>query len=193
MLKSEALKLLNDKILTCTKCAELSQYRLDNSYKIVPGTGNPSAKIMVIGEAPGQNEAEQGLPFIGKAGNLLTNILNAAGWTREEVFISNTIKCRPPGNRDPQPEEASNCRPFLEMQIQIIDPLWILCVGKIASIYLLGKDPDTKIGDLRGETHNYLGKKVICTYHPSYLLRNPKAKEEVWKDIQPIILDLQQK
>lgn len=193
MLKQDALKLLDQKILTCTKCTELCQYKTDNNYKIVPGTGNPSAKVMIIGEAPGENEAKEGLPFIGKAGRLLTNIIARAGWNREDVFITNTIKCRPPQNRDPEPEEAANCRGFLEMQIKVIEPQWILCLGRIASIYLLGEDADSTIGSLRHKVHEYQGRKVICTYHPSYLLRTPTAKEEVWKDLQPIILDLQPK
>lgn len=190
MLKHEALELLNQRILACTKCDELVVQRQSCNGKIVPGAGSSTAKLMIIGEAPGQQEEKDGLPFVGKAGSLLTNILKAAGWNRDDVFIANTIKCRPPSNRDPKPEEAANCRQFLEMQIRVIDPVWILCLGRIASIYLLGKDSDATIGSLRGVTHEYDGRKVICTYHPSYLLRTPAVKEEVWKDIQPIILDL---
>jgi len=193
MLKREALQILDQKIRTCTKCEELSQYRQENKYKYVPGVGNPDAKIVVIGEAPGQNEAEQGEPFVGKAGGLLTNILKAAGWSREQVFITNVLKCRPPGNRDPEPTEATNCRKFLEMQIRCIDPEWILCFGRIASVHLLGLEPDTTIGSLRGKIHEYQGRKVICTYHPSYLFHNPGAKSLVWEDLQPVILALQSK
>jgi DNA polymerase len=191
MLKTEALQLLEQKIAVCTKCTELADYRTANNYKTVPGIGNPSTKLMIIGEAPGENEAKQGLPFVGKAGALLTNILKAAGWSREELFVTNTVKCRPPGNRDPEPCEAANCRKFLELQIKVIDPLWIVCFGRIASVYLLGLDPSTTIGSLRGEVHEFQGKKVICTYHPSYLLRNPAAKKDVWDDLQPAILALQ--
>lgn len=195
MLRSQALQLLDQKIADCQKCENLTSYRCANNYKTVPGTGDPMARIMVIGEAPGENEAKQGIPFCGKAGNLLTNILKAAGLSRNEVFITNTIKCRPPGNRDPEPEEAANCRKFLDMQIRTIDPEWIICFGRIASVFLLKKDSDTTIGELRGIIHEYENRKVICTYHPSYLLRCGKeqgevAKQAVWNDIQPAILAL---
>lgn len=193
MLKSEALQILEQKIAGCRLCQELAEYRDRENYKTVPGIGNPNAKVMIIGEAPGQNEAEEGLPFIGKAGKLLTSIIEAAGWKREEVFIANILKCRPPNNRDPQPEEAANCRKFLEMQIRCVDPEWILCFGRISSVYLLGKEPGTTIGSLRKATHDYEGRKVICTYHPSYLLRNPAAKQDVWGDLQPVISALQPK
>lgn len=193
MLQSEALQILEQKIASCTKCSELCEYRKANQYKTVPGIGNSNAQVLVLGEAPGQNESEQGEPFIGKAGKLLTKILESAGWSRGEVFITNTIKCRPPGNRDPQPEEAANCRKFLEMQIRCINPEWIFCFGRIASVFLLGKEPTTTIGSLRGKIHKYEGRKVICTYHPSYLLRNPAAKKEVWNDLQPAIFALQRK
>lgn len=191
MLKSEALGVLAEKISRCTLCQELSQFRLDNQYLTVPGTGNPNARVLVLGEAPGDNEAKQGLPFVGKSGKLLTNILLAAGLARDAIFITNTIKCRPPGNRDPEPAEVSNCRKFLEMQIRCIDPEWILCFGKVASVNLLGLDSKTPIGSLRGKIHEFQGKKVIATYHPSYLLRNPAAKEDVWQDLQPVIAALQ--
>lgn len=191
MLKSEALQILGQKISTCTLCSELSEYRKANSYKTVPGVGNSNAKVMVLGEAPGENEAKEGEPFIGKAGKLLTAILEAAKLPRDVVFITNILKCRPPGNRDPLPEEATNCRKFLDMQIKCVDPEWILCFGRIASVNLLGLEQDTTIGSLRHKTHDYQGRKVICTYHPSYLLRNPAAKEYVWQDLQPVILALQ--
>lgn len=197
MLKSQALELLNEKIKTCNKCEDLSAYRQSNGYKYVPGAGNPCASIMLIGEAPGENEAKQGVPFCGKAGNLLTNIIKAAGWSREDVFIANTIKCRPPSNREPAACETANCRRFLDMQIKIIDPEWIICLGKVASVYLLGKEPDTTIGSLRGEIHDYNGRKVICTYHPSFVLRSAdkkkqqEAKQSIWEDLQPAIFALQ--
>lgn len=193
MLKTEALQILESKIAGCTKCAELTEYRNANAYKTVPGIGNANARLVVIGEAPGENEAKQGEPFVGKAGGLLTNILKAAGFAREDIFITNTIKCRPPNNRDPQSDEVSNCRKFLDMQLKCIDPEWIVCFGRIASVYLLGKEQDTKMGSLRQTIHEYQGKKVICTYHPSYLLRNPAAKKDVWADLQPVILALQPK
>lgn len=193
MLKSEALQILEQKISTCRLCTELAEYRDANNYKTVPGVGNPNAKIMLIGEAPGENEAIEGLPFIGKAGKLLTAIIEAAGWKREEIFIANVLKCRPPNNRDPQPDEAGNCRKFLDLQIRCVDPEWIVCFGRISSVYLLGKDIGTTIGSLRKTTHDYQGRKVICTYHPSYLLRNPAAKKDVWDDLQPVISALHPK
>ena len=193
MLQSQALQILDQNISTCRECAELAVYRDASSYKTVPGVGLPNADVMVIGEAPGKNEAEQGEPFVGKAGRLLTNILEAAGWAREDIYITNILKCRPPGNRDPEKEEADNCRKFLNMQIHCINPKWILCFGRIASVFLLGKDSDTTIGSLRGEVHEFEGRKVICTYHPSYLLRQPSAKKDVWNDLQPAIFALQPK
>ena len=185
MLKSEALKILSDKISTCTLCEELAEYREGNDYKTVPGEGNPNADIMIIGEAPGKNEAEQGKPFIGRAGNLLTNIIEAVGLTRDQIFITNILKCRPPGNRDPDFNEASNCWKYLDMQIRCIDPTWILCFGRIASMYMLEDSATASMGSMRGE-HEKDGRKIICTYHPSYLLRNPAAKQDVFEDLRPI-------
>lgn len=190
MQKSEGLQILERKIAACTKCQELVEYRHTYQWKTVPGVGNPNARIMVIGEAPGENEAKQGEPFVGKAGKLLTTILEKAGMPRETVFITNILKCRPPGNRDPMKEEADNCRKFLDLQITCIDPSWILCFGRIASVFLLDCPPDTPMGHMRGR-HAYEDKQVICTYHPSYLLRNPAAKKDVWEDLQPVISALQ--
>ena len=189
MKKSQALGILAEKIAACRKCQELTEYRTQCEYKTVPGRGNPNADVLIIGEAPGKNEAEQGEPFVGKAGNLLTNILEAVGISREEVFIANILKCRPPGNRDPKLEEANNCRPFLDLQIELIDPIWIVCLGRYAARYILGKDPDTSMGAMRGQ-HEISGRKVIATYHPSYLLRDPSAKKEVANDLKPLIFDL---
>lgn len=186
MLKSEALTVLSSKIAKCTLCAELSEFRTENSYLTVPGEGNPNAELMILGEAPGQDEAESGRPFVGRAGKLLDSIIQAAGWQREEIFICNILKCRPPKNRVPTSEEAANCRKFLDLQIKCVDPSMILCLGKTASIFLLGKPEDRSMGSMRGE-HEYQGRKVICTYHPSYLLRTPSAKAEVWADIQPFL------
>jgi DNA polymerase len=169
----------------------LSDYRAANNYKTVPGAGNANAEVMIIGEAPGENEAKQGLPFVGKAGNMLNNILQAIGLKREEIFIANMVKCRPPGNRDPEVIEVNNCRKFLDLQIKCVDPKWIICLGRISSIHLLGHEPNTTMAELRGKLFEYQDRKVICTYHPAYLLRNPKAKEDVWNDLQPIVTALQ--
>lgn len=186
MKKSQALSIIAKNVETCTLCKELAEYRSANSYLTVPGIGNPNAKLMVLGEAPGKDEAEKGEPFVGRSGKLLTNIMKALGWEREEIFIANILKCRPPNNRDPKSDEAGNCRKFLDMQIRCISPEWILCFGRISSVYLLGKDPSTSIGSLRGEVHKHNSCNVLCTYHPSYLLRTPSAKEKVWNDLQPI-------
>lgn len=190
MKQSEALQILDQKISGCTLCQELSEYRENCSYKTVAGEGRPNAQVMIIGEAPGENEAKQGRPFVGKAGNMLNSVIKACGWKREDVFIANILKCRPPGNRDPKPEEAANCRPYLDLQIKVINPKWILCFGRIASVYLLDKNPETPMRFFRGEQFDYKGRKVLCTYHPSYLLRNPSAKKDVWEDLQPCLADL---
>jgi uracil-DNA glycosylase family 4 len=177
------LELLNENISTCTRCASLYQNRI----KTVPGEGNPKAKIVLLGEAPGQNESETGRPFVGKAGNLLNNIIVAMGWQREDLFILNVVKCQPPGNRVPLPQEVKHCRPYLDMQLKIIDPKYIICWGKTASFYLLEREGNIdhfSMNDFRGTLHEWHGKKVLCTFHPSYLLRVPKAKAEVWNDLQ---------
>lgn len=148
-------------------------------------SGSPNAKVMFLGEAPGQNEDETGLPFVGKAGELLTNIILAAGWTRDEVYIANICKCRPPQNRTPRPSEAANCRPFLDLQIKVVNPAYIVCLGNVAAQNLLGVE--TPISSLRGQLYEYNGRKVLCTYHPSFLLRKQEAKKDVWEDLQLLI------
>jgi DNA polymerase len=199
MLKTEALQLLDQKVATCTKCSGLTEYRQAHDYKTVPGAGDSNARIMILGEAPGENEAKQGIPFVGKAGHLLTNILKAMGLKRSEVFITNTLKCRPPGNRDPELSETANCRKFLDLQIKVIDPEWIVCFGRVAAVNLLGKDEFTSIGSLRGKVHEWLGRKVICTYHPSFVLHQKeedeqkRAKSDIWRDLQPLVVALQNK
>jgi len=153
---------------------------------------------MILGEAPGENEAIEGNPFVGKAGKLLTNILVGMGLTREEVFITNILKCRPPKNRKPEAEEAKNCRKFLDLQIKAIDPEWILCFGQTASVYLLGKEVDTTMAELREQVFEYDGRKVVCTYHPSYLQRHGNDSKErkeldrkVCADLMPVVSALQ--
>jgi len=191
MKKQDALKIIADKVAACTLCEELCSYRKENEYLTVPGEGHPNADLMIIGEAPGEDEAKSGSPFVGRAGKLLNTIIENVGWKREYIFIANTIKCRPPKNRDPQEDEAANCRKFLDMQIKVVDPIWIVCLGRISSRFLLGFSEKITMGSLRGQ-HEYQGRKVMCTYHPSYLLRNPAAKEEVWMDLQPVIADLKE-
>jgi uracil-DNA glycosylase family 4 len=174
----DALLSLNKEILTCTRC-DLHQSRT----QAVCGGGNLAADILVIGEAPGADEDRQGEPFVGPAGQLLTQMLRAIGLDRETVFIANTLKCRPPENRDPAAAEVESCLPFLQRQIQLVQPKLILVVGRIAAHNLL--NVDAPIGKLRGQVHHY-GEQhipVVVTYHPAYLLRSPAQKRESWADL----------
>jgi uracil-DNA glycosylase family 4 len=166
----------------CMKCPLSVQGR----SKIVFGEGNPDAKLMFIGEGPGRDEDEQGRPFVGRAGQLLTKIIAAMGLTREEVFITNVVKCRPPNNRPPLPEESSMCKHILLFhQIEIVQPKIICTLGSTATQALLGAQ--TKITAVRGIICQFKTYKVLPTYHPAYLLRNPSAKHVVWEDVQKII------
>lgn len=174
---SETLDELNSKINTCLKCG-LGKIRTN----FVFGVGNPKADIVVIGEAPGADEDAQGEPFVGRAGQLLNKILEATGFQRDEVFICNILKCRPPGNRNPAPDEVELCRPYLEKQLKLVNPKLILLLGKVASESLLKtKEPLNK---LRGKVHDYKGWKVMITFHPAALLRNPNWKRPAWEDMQ---------
>lgn len=166
-------------VLSCTRCA-LHQTRTQAVF----GVGNRQAQWMVIGEAPGADEDRQGEPFVGRAGQLLNSMLKAIGLAREEVYIANVLKCRPPANRDPLPEEAATCEPYLKRQIELIKPRIILAVGRIAAQNLL--KTDTKIGALRGKRHVYPGTDIplVVTYHPAYLLRSPLEKRKAWEDLQ---------
>lgn len=165
----------------CKLCS-LSQTR----QKIVFGEGNNKASIMFIGEAPGAAEDKTGRPFVGPAGNLLTDIIEKGmGLKRDDVYIGNILKCRPPGNRDPLPEEVQHCIGFLEAQIRVIQPKIIITLGRIASQNLL--DTTTPISRLRGTFQDYEGIKVMPTYHPSYLLQNPSKKRDVWEDIKKVM------
>ena len=148
------------------------------------GVGNRKAEWMVIGEAPGAEEDRQGEPFVGRAGQLLNSMLRAIGFPREQVFIANILKCRPPGNRDPKPEEAQCCTPYLARQIELINPSIILCVGRIAAQNLLATD--TPIGKLRGKVHRLGARQrpMVVTHHPAYLLRSPGEKRKAWDDLQ---------
>ena len=156
---------------------------------LVFGDGNPRAKIVFVGEAPGADEDEQGLPFVGRAGQLLTKIIEAMGLTRKEVYICNILKCRPPHNRNPLPEEIAACEPFLKQQLKSISPQIICALGTFAAKTLL--KTDAPISVLRGRFHYYEGIKLMPTYHPAYLLRNPAAKKTVWEDVQLIMKELQ--
>jgi DNA polymerase len=162
--------------LNCTLC-DLSKTRTN----VVFGEGNPNARLMFIGEGPGAEEDKTGRPFVGRAGKLLTKIiLNVLELTREDVYIANIVKCRPPNNRVPTIEEAQTCKPYLLKQIDIINPDILVCLGKTAFMYLM--DIDMPISKVRGQIFEYKEKKVIPTFHPSYLLRNPSAKKEAYKD-----------
>lgn len=156
---------------------------------LVFGDGNPQAKIVFVGEAPGADEDEQGMPFVGRAGQLLTKIIEAMGLSRQEVYICNILKCRPPQNRNPLPEEIAACEPFLKQQLKIISPQIICALGTFAAKTLL--KTDAPISVLRGHFHYYEGIKLMPTYHPAYLLRNPAAKKTVWEDVQLIMKELQ--
>lgn len=174
---SNSLIELNKAICNCMEC------KLGNTRKnFVFGSGNPNADILVIGEAPGADEDEQGLPFVGKAGQLLTKILESVRLSRDEVYIANIVKCRPPNNRRPEKEEVDNCEPYLIKQIELIKPQFILSLGLTSVDTLLKKSH--KMADVRGKLLDYQGIKMLVTYHPAALLRNPNWKKFVWEDIQ---------
>ncbi len=177
IMRLNSLRTIADAVESCTRCP---LYKTAN--KGVPGTGNLKARLVCVGEAPGANEDETGLPFVGPAGNLLTKILAAVELTREEVFISNVVKHRPPGNRNPTPEEIAACSPYLVRQLQLINPKVILALGTFAAQTLL--ETKTPIGKLRGEVHRYHGIPVVVTYHPAALLRNPSWKRPTWEDVK---------
>ena len=175
--KAESLNELYDLINTCQKCP-LGKTRT----KFVFGVGNSKADVMLVGEAPGADEDRQGEPFVGRAGKLLNDILKAISFEREEVYIANILKCRPPNNRDPLPDEVEKCRPHLMKQIELIKPKLILYLGRVAAIELLGKK--LTLSKLRENVHELNGIKVMATYHPAALLRNPNWKRGCWEDVQ---------
>jgi DNA polymerase len=168
----------------CTKCRELARTRTT----VVFGVGDPHAELMFIGEAPGRDEDLEGEPFVGRAGELLTKIIQAMGFKRHEVYIANVLKCRPPENRTPLPEEAANCLPFLLAQIEQIQPKVIVGLGATAMKALL--DVQLGITKMRGNWYNFHGIPIMPTFHPAYLLRNPAAKREVWQDMQAVVAKL---
>ena len=170
---------LHDATCTCVKCP-LGLTRT----KFVFGTGNPAATLMIVGEAPGADEDAQGEPFVGRAGQLLTKILEAIGFRRDEVYICNILKCRPPGNRKPLPEEVDLCIPYLRKQIALVKPKVILALGLTAAENLLGTSES--LGRLRGRILQYEGTPLMVTYHPAALLRNPNWKRPTWEDVQAV-------
>lgn len=169
--------------LDCHKC-QLDQSRTH----VVFGTGNQKADLMFVGEAPGAEENRTGKPFVGRAGQLLTKIIQSTGLTRDDVYIANVLKCRPPGNRNPKSNEIEQCEPYLLRQIDLIEPKVICALGTFAAQILLRTDE--RISKLRGNFYNCHGTKVMPTYHPAYLLRNPENKRQVWEDIQKVMAEL---
>jgi DNA polymerase len=163
----------------CTRC-RLAQGR----QRVVFGSGNPDADLMFIGEGPGAEEDRQGLPFVGAAGELLTKIIQAMDLRRDDVYIANVVKCRPPGNRDPQPDEVAACRGYLERQIELINPRLIVILGKVAAQTLLGNE--SPIGQMRGQWYQVRGIPTMITYHPAALLRNQALKRPTWEDMQQV-------
>ena len=178
----QEFRLMAAKVRSCVRC-DLHQQRTQTVF----GTGNPFAELMVIGEGPGEEEDKQGLPFVGKSGQLLDKILGAAGFSRDEnVYIANIVKCRPPANREPTPAKRSGCLPFLLLQIELIQPSIILLLGSSALKGLV--DPEGKITQVRGKWMEWNHIQVMPTYHPSALLRNPEHKKDVWEDMKLVVL-----
>ncbi len=181
--RAAALDLIREDLGDCTRCA---LHKARNT--IVFGVGNPAARLMFVGEGPGADEDAQGLPFVGRAGQLLNNMIAAMGLKREECYIANIVKCRPPSNRTPEPVEANTCSPFLFRQIDAVHPQVLVALGATAATYLLGaRQP---LAGLRGRVHAYRGMSLIVTYHPAFLLRDPRQKKEAWADLQIAMKEL---
>jgi uracil-DNA glycosylase len=176
-----ALKAIREVIGDCTRCKLHKQGR----KQIVFGVGNTNAELMFVGEAPGADEDQQGEPFVGRAGQLLNNMITAMGLRREDVYIANVIKCRPPGNRTPEREECETCAPFLMRQIDVIKPKVIVALGAVAAKNLLGLNDS--MANLRGRFYDFRGTRLAVTYHPAFLLRDPRQKKEAWKDLQMVM------
>lgn len=185
--KMAQLQQLKESFANCDKCGLAATRK-----NIVFGDGNPEARLMFIGEGPGAEEDNQGLPFVGRSGQLLTKMIEAMGITRKDVFIANIVKCRPPENRDPLMEEAQACIGYLRSQIQIINPEVIVCLGSVSLNFLLQPEGKVKLGisKLRGTWQDFYGYKVLPTFHPAYLLRNPSKKIDAWKDLQKVMEEL---
>lgn len=181
---ASALRLIREDIGDCTRCRLHKQGR----KQIVFGVGNPKAELMFIGEAPGADEDIQGEPFVGRAGQLLTNMIKAMGLHREDVYIANIIKCRPPGNRTPERDECEPCSPFLFRQIEVIKPKVIVALGAVAAKTLLAIN--SSMAELRGRWYDFRNTKLAVTYHPAFLLRDPRQKKETWKDLQMVMKEL---
>ena len=181
--RAAALQVIQEDIGDCTRCALHT-----GRHTIVFGQGDPNARLMFVGEGPGADEDAQGLPFVGRAGQLLNNMILAMGLKREQVYIANVVKCRPPNNRTPEPAEANTCLPFLLRQIDVIRPQVLVALGATAATYLLGQRQP--LAALRGRIHAVRGSSLIVTYHPAYLLRDPRQKKEAWADLQIAMQEL---
>lgn len=182
--RAAALRAIQEDIGDCTRCPLAYAGR----RKIVFADGDPNARLMFVGEGPGADEDASGIPFVGKAGQLLNNMITAMGLKREEVYIANIVKCRPPGNRNPEPVEAETCRPFLARQIDVVQPEFIVALGATAATYLLGVRQS--LTSLRGTWRQSRGARVLVTYHPAFLLRDPRQKGEAWKDLQMVMAEM---
>jgi uracil-DNA glycosylase family 4 len=179
------LSTLAAEVAVCRRCPHLADTRTQTVF----GVGNPETRLMFIGEAPGFDEDRTGEPFVGRAGQLLTDMITKGmGLTREQVYIANILKCRPPENRNPLPDESNNCFGYLERQIEIIRPEFLCLLGKVAAQAIL--NTTQSIGKLRGKWHRYRGVAAIATYHPSYLLRTPSAKKDAWEDLQVLMKEM---
>jgi uracil-DNA glycosylase family 4 len=181
--RAAALLAIQEEIGDCTRCPLAYAGR----RKIVFGDGSPSARLMFVGEGPGADEDAQGVPFVGKAGQLLNNMITAMGLARGDVYIANIVKCRPPNNRVPEPIEANTCSQFLLRQIDVVQPQVIVALGATAAMYLLGVKQS--LSGLRGRWHSCRGAKLAVTYHPAFLLRDPRQKAEAWKDLQMVMAE----
>jgi uracil-DNA glycosylase family 4 len=180
----QSLRLIREDLGDCTRCRLSEQGR----KQIVFGVGNPNADLMFIGEAPGADEDQQGEPFVGRAGQLLNNMIKAMGLRREDVYIANIIKCRPPGNRTPERDECETCSPFLMRQIAVVKPKAIVALGAVAAKTLLAIN--APMSEFRGRWFDFRGTKLAVTYHPAFLLRDPRQKKETWKDLQMVMKEL---
>ena len=182
--RAAALVAIREEVGDCTRCPLAYAGR----HTIVFGDGDPQAELMFVGEGPGADEDVSGVPFVGKAGQLLGNMIGAMGLTRSQVYIANVVMCRPPANRVPEPVEAGTCSQFLARQIDVVRPKVIVALGATAAMYLLGVKE--ALGSLRGQWFEVRGAKVIVTYHPAFLLRDPRMKGEAWKDLQTVMAEL---
>ena len=185
--KHQQLINLREEVVRCQRCTVLCENRTQTVF----ADGSPDAELCFVGEAPGADEDQQGVPFVGKAGQLLTKIIEACKLRRDEVYICNTLKCRPPGNRNPSPDEVANCRDFFNRQLELVRPKMLVALGKFAAASLLDLPPERcPITRLRGQIRSYRGIPLMITLHPAYLLRNPAAKRDVWNDMKTVMRQL---